>query len=155
MAKSKQTAAIGAGYDYGKIKVRAKDGTLVTSSGTADAVARAMLLHLVVNGGTINQVIAANGLKVKKGPNDGLVRMAVGNTLRGLVRNGIAVEIGAVMVKTLKQAVALPKVEPKAAKPAKAKKAKRKVAKPARVKKAKRKVARKAAPMAPVEQPQA
>lgn len=130
MAK-KQTAAIGAGYDYDKIKVRAKDGTLVTSSGTADAVARAMLLHLAVNGGTVNQVIAANGLKVKKGPNEGLVRMAVGNALRGLVRNGTAVKIGAVTVKTLKQVVALPKVEAKATKPAKAKKVKRKTARKA------------------------
>ncbi len=125
MAKKAKTA-IAAGYDYGTLKVRAKDGTLVSSPGNADAVAKAMLLHLAVDGGTLNQVIAANGLKLKKGSNDGLIRMAVGNMLRGLVRNGTPVKVGSVTVKTLKQVVALPKVEAKAAKPKKVAKKKAK-----------------------------
>ncbi len=86
-------------------------------------------------------MIAANGLKVKKGGNDGLVRMAVGNALRGLVRNGTPVRIGKLTVKTLKQPVALPKVE--AAKTARGagKKAAKKI-------KAKRKAPRTRAPEA-------
>ncbi len=101
------------GYKYGLTRIRDSSGKLHYSRGNQDAVATAMLVHLAA-GGTVQQVVKANDLKIKADGNAGTVRMAVGVALRGLVRNGTPVKIGKISVKTLKQKVALPKVEAKA-----------------------------------------
>lgn len=125
--KSSESTVNTGNYDYKTTAVRdARTGKMRYSQSNGDAIARALLLHLAGKG-TIEQVVRANKLVVKDGGNAGLYRMSVGVALRGLVRNGTPVRIGAVTVKTLKQPVALPKVEAKAA-PKKVKKAKRKTA---------------------------
>ncbi len=136
-ARKKAEATINtADYDYKAIKIRDKSGALRTSTGNGDAVAKAMLLHKA-SGGSIGSIVRDNKLKMEQGKrNDGLFRMAVGVALRGLVRNGTPVKIGHVTVKTLKQSVALPKVEALAAPVRKASKPKA------------RKSAKKAAPKA-------
>lgn len=110
-------------YKYDRISVRGIDGKVRHSAGNGDAVAKAMLL-LYTTKKTLEGVIRDNGLKMKAdefGGNAGTFRMSVGVALRGLVRNGTPVTIGDVVVKSLRQAVALPKVEKaeRSAKPAK------------------------------------
>jgi hypothetical protein len=116
--KSKATIPAG-DYDYKTLKVRdEKTGKVRHSTGTGDAIAKAMLLF-VAAGGTAAKAAKDNDLKMKAdGRNEGLFRMAVGNALRGLVRNGTPVKIGKITIKTLSQAVALPKLEAAPAKPA-------------------------------------
>ncbi len=111
------------GYKYGLIRIRDKSGKLHYSRGNQDAVAKAMLVH-VAAGGTVQQVVKFNGLKINADGNPGTVRMAIGVALRGLVRNGTPVKIGSINVKSLKQKVALPKDEAKTPGKRKAKKAK-------------------------------
>lgn len=129
MAKAKNTS-IAADYEYDTTKIRNKDGSLRTSRGNGDAVAKAMLLF-TAGGGELTTVVNANKLQErmaphmkKKGPRaPGLQRMTLGVILRGLVRNGVPVKIGKVTVEKLNQKVELPKVEKLNGKPA-AKKAK-------------------------------
>lgn len=113
--KSKSTIATGE-YDYERVAIRNKDGSLRYSSGNMDAVAKAMLIH-VADGGTTEQVVSKNKLDVKpKGKrSEGLFRMAIGGALRAKVRAGEPVIIGKITVKSLKQKIALPKVEVKSA----------------------------------------
>lgn len=115
MARKKEGAVIDTGaYDYKTIRVRGKDGKIHYSRGNADAIAKAMLLHLAA-GKDIEQVIRANKLEIKaSGANAGLVRMTVGGALRAKVRAGEEVKIGSLVVKSLKQHIDLPKVEDKA-----------------------------------------
>lgn len=110
--KSKSASMIG-DREYPAIKVRGADGKVHTSRGNGDAVARALLLFLVVKDGDIKTVIERNKLDVKvpKGKNPGAVRMSVGVMLRALVRNGTPVYIGSTKVEKLSQKVELPKVE--------------------------------------------
>lgn len=118
MAKPKKTS-IGAEYRYEVLKIRGKDGKIRTSRGNADAVAKALLLH-IANGGELAQVVHANKLDdrmkphAKKAP--GLARMILGVMLRALVRNGTPVKVGKVTVEKLTQKVELPKVEKAVAK---------------------------------------
>jgi hypothetical protein len=119
VAKRKAKTKIDTGsYGYKRMAVRGRDGKLRYSTGNADAVAKAMLIHLA-DGGTVKQVVAANKLDVapQGKRSDGLFRMAVGVVLRGLIRNGTAVKIGKLTVKSLKQKIALPKDDPKSATP--------------------------------------
>lgn len=131
--KRKSTTIKTGDYKYVTLSVRGKDGKIHYSRGNGDAVHRAMLVH-VANGGTVQQVISANGFdKFGTGGNDGTLRMSVGVALRAAVRAGEPVKIGGLTVKSLKQAVALPKVDKKAPAPRKAKSkkpAKRKASKP-------------------------
>ena len=112
MARAKKTVIATGDYDYERVKVRNKDGSVRYSTGNQDAVARAMLIH-VTAGGTVEQVVARNKLDVKpRGKrSEGLFRMAVGGALRGRVRNGEPVTIGKIVVKSLAQRIALPKEE--------------------------------------------
>ena len=125
MAKRKKSKSSidTSGYKYGLIRIRDKSGKLHYSRGNQDAVAKAMLVH-VAAGGTVQQVVKANGLKVNAEGNPGTVRMAIGVALRGLVRHDTPVKIGTISVKSLKQKVILPKVEAKAPAKGKVKKAK-------------------------------
>lgn len=134
MAKAKSGSVVSGDYDYKSTRIRDKDGALRHTRSNDDAVARAMLVA-TASGVTIEQIIKANDLGSKFKPsqwdNRGLLRMSVGNTLRGLVRNDTPVKIGSVTVKSLEQRVAVPEVKDapkKAAKP-KAKKVKAKRAK--------------------------
>lgn len=114
-------------YDYTRTRIRDTSGKVRHSTGVDDAVARALLIH-TAGGGKLGTVIRDNGLTAKyKGREDsnpGLLRMSVGGSLRALVNAGTPVKIGAITVKTLKQTVALPKVEDAAPSGGKAKKAK-------------------------------
>lgn len=125
MAKSK-TVSIAADYEYDTTKIRNKDGSLRTSRGNGDAVAKAMLLF-TAGGGELTTVVNANKLQErmaphmkKKGPRaPGLQRMTLGVMLRAMVRNGTPVKIGKITVEKLSQKVEMPKVEKlSAAKPA-------------------------------------
>lgn len=134
--KSKDTASIADGYEYGTIKIRDKaTGRVRSSRGNGDAVARAMLAF-TAGGGDIETVVRANKLQdrmakhlKKKGPKaPGLIRMTLGVMLRALVRNDTPVKIGKETIEKLSQKVDLPKVEKleakaKKAAPRKAKKA--------------------------------
>lgn len=105
-------------YQYDRIKIAGADGKVRHSASNNDAVARALLVHLA-GGADIMKVVRANKLQDKmkehEGKNAGLFRMILGHALRGLVRNGTPVEIGAIMVKKLDQKVAVPEVKDKAA----------------------------------------
>lgn len=125
MAKAKETATIGADYEYETTKVTGADGKTRTSRGNGDSVARAMLAFVAASGDTqkaLAKVVKDNKLgdkyDVAKSDNLGLLRMAIGNTLRAMVRAGTPVQIGEVLVKTLEQRVALPEVKPKKVKEA-------------------------------------
>lgn len=131
MAKKNVSTVNTGNYDYKTTKIRdPKTGRLRFSASNGDAVAKAMLVH-TAEGGTIKQVVSANGLKVKDGGNPGCYRMSIGVALRGLVRNGTPVKIGSLTVKTLKQPIVLPKVEAAPA-PRKAKKASKATARKAK-----------------------
>jgi len=127
MAKRKKKAAGAAintgAYEYVTLRVRGKDGKIIYSRGNADAVAKAMLLDASL-GGTTARIIKDNKLKISASGNAGTVRMSVGVALRGLINNGTAVTIGKLTVKSLKQKVDLPKVEPLAGSAPRRKKAK-------------------------------
>lgn len=95
-------------YNYETTKVRDKDGKVRHSAGNGDAIASAML------GMTHDDMVAtvkANGLNDKMAKhitgavNTGMFRMALGNVLRGLVRKGTPVTIGAHTVKKLDQKI--------------------------------------------------
>ena len=127
MAKKKATGSLidTAKYDYQRVSIRDKNGKVRHSAINGDAISKALLVH-TAEGGTINGVIRDNGLTAKfkdKGGNAGTLRMSVGVALRAIVRSGEAVKIGKVTVKSLKQAVELPKVEKAAAKKSSKKKA--------------------------------
>lgn len=107
MAKSKSVVDT-KNYKYGAVKFRDADGKLRHTADNGDAIAKAMRAH-VAAGGTIEQIVADNGLEVKKSGNAGLFRMSVGGVLRGKVRNGETVKIGKLKVSSLKQRVATPK----------------------------------------------
>lgn len=130
MAKKQKTVIDASDYDYKVTKFRNKDGKVRSSRGKDDAVARAMLAH-AATGKDFMQVVRANKLTDKfdgKATNPGLFRMALGNSLRGLVNNGTPVIIGDVTVKTLSQRVAGPEPVKTSAKPPKAKRAPTKAA---------------------------
>lgn len=115
MKKLKDAVTIDASaYDYEKTKIRNKDGSLRHSLSKNDAVARALLVF-TAGGGKIMKVARDNGVadkfKGREDGNQGLLRMAVGNSLRGLVRNGTHVTIGDIVVKSLEQRVAVPEVK--------------------------------------------
>lgn len=133
MAKRKtKSEAIAAGYDYGTVKIRNKDGSLRTSRGSGDAVAKAMLIA-VAAGMMAKQIATANDVKMVQGDrNEGLFRMAVGNSLRAKVRAGEKVKIGSITVTKLSQKVDMPKVEAKTPRPAKGKSKAKRAAAPRR-----------------------
>jgi hypothetical protein len=138
-AKKKDTTTIDASaYDYGSVRLRDKEGKLHKVKGNGDAVFRAMALHTVVNGKTLESVAKANKLELKQYVNVGQLRMAIGSMLRGLVKNGTPVDIGGVTVKSLEQKVALPEekegAKPAAKKAAKPAKKAKKAAKPRKAK---------------------
>lgn len=93
-------------YKYKAAKFRDVSGRMRYTMDNDDAVARAMRAH-VAGGGKINQIVADNDLKVKKGSNAGLFRMSVGMSLRSKVRGGETVKIGRIRVSSLKQRVAV------------------------------------------------
>lgn len=123
MAKKKTGSVVDTDrYEYDKIRVRDKSGKIRHSANNGDAIAKAMLVHLA-SGGTIEQVIRANKLKVEaKATNPGLLRMRVGVSLRAIVKGGEPVQIGKQSVKSLKQAIVVPKVEDLAPRKSKASK---------------------------------
>jgi len=113
-------------YEYKRTSIRGSDGKVRHSASNGDAVAKAMLL-LHTGKSTIAGVVRANGLTAKfkdRDPeaNPGLYRMSVGVALRALVKAGTPVTIGDVVVKSLKQAVEMPKVDKAAPKVKKTKK---------------------------------
>lgn len=107
-------------YNYDRTSIVGADGKTRHSASNGDAIAKAMLVF-IAGGGDIAKVIKANGLgdkyDVAKYDNMGLLRMSVGNSLRGLVRNGTPVTIGDIVVKTLEQRVAVPESVEKDKKP--------------------------------------
>lgn len=133
MAKRKKKAAtsINTGaYDYQTLRVRnEKTGKIIYSTGNADAVAKAMLLD-ASQGGTTARIVRDNKLKIKAKGNPGTQRMSVGVALRGHINQGLPVTIGKLTIKSLKQAVALPKVEPLVASAGRKKSKARKASKP-------------------------
>lgn len=134
MAKRKKKAATGSintgAYDYKTLRVRSeKTGKIIYSTGNGDAVAKAMLLDAAL-GGTTAHIIRDNKLKISADGNAGTVRMSVGVALRGLINNGTPVHIGKLTVKSLKQHVDLPKVEPLVASAGRKKSKAKKAAKP-------------------------
>ena len=96
-------------YKYSKLRIRDRNGDIQYSAGNGDAIAKAMLIFTAA-GGKVKDVAKANELSVKNGGNHGIYRMAVGVALRGKVRNGESVRIGAITVSRLSQHVKLPKV---------------------------------------------
>lgn len=104
-------------YDVTRVR-DAKTGRVRHSRGNGDAIAKAMLVA-TANGIAITKIAKDNGLgdrmKGRDGLNAGLQRMTLGVMLRKLVKDGTAVKIGDITVKTLGQKVAMPKVEAKAA----------------------------------------
>lgn len=118
MPKKSQSVVDTKKYQYGRLKVRGADGRVRHSSGTGDAVAKALLVFMA-GGGKIGEVIAANDLQAKyrgkvQDANPGLLRMSVGGSLRAIIRDGGTVKIGSMKIASLKQAVEIPKVEAKA-----------------------------------------
>jgi hypothetical protein len=99
---------------YDVVRIRDKSGKLRTSRGNGDAVANAMLIHKA-GGGDVDAIVRANKLTERMKPHmkkpAGQFRMTLGVMLRGLVNHGTPVRIGSIVVKSLKQRVALPKVE--------------------------------------------
>lgn len=125
MARKAETTSIDmSDRSYRRVRVIGKDGKARHSAHNDDAVARAMLTFSAA-GGKLDTLIKANGLKDKYpdgeagAKNRGLFRMALGGTLRSLVRAGTPVVIGDITVKTLEQRVADPDIG--AAKPVRAK----------------------------------
>jgi hypothetical protein len=118
MAKKKEVAAIGEGYEYEKTRVRGVDGKIRHSLSNGDAVAKAMTV-LVAEAKDLRAALAKVARENKLGAklnidqydNLGLFRMSLGNSLRGLVRNGTPVTIGDVTVKSLEQNVKVPEVK--------------------------------------------
>lgn len=117
MSKAKATGSVVDlnTYDYKRTSIRGKDGKIRHSASNGDAIAKTMLVF-VAGGGKLEDVVRANGLddkfkgrKVSDGA--GLYRMSLGVSLRALVRAGTPVKIGSITVKSLKQAVDVPKVE--------------------------------------------
>lgn len=109
MARKKATTTIDASkYGYKASKTTDKAGKVVRSVGNGDAVQKAMTVFRA-SGKDIGQVIRANKLPQdpKQYDNHGLLRMAVGNSLRAKVRAGEPVTIGDITVKTLSQRVSL------------------------------------------------
>lgn len=100
-----------ANYEYNTLSTKDHTGKTRHSKGNGDAVQRALLVY-VAGGGDLAKVVKVNGLQDKLDPakydNTGLFRMALGNSLRGLVRAGTAVTIGDLVVKSLDQRVAVP-----------------------------------------------
>lgn len=126
MAKKKETSTIDASaYDYKTTKVLDGKGKVVSSTGNGDALQRAMHAFKAT-GKDFMQVARANKVDIdsKQYDNAGLFRMALGNKLRGLVRNGTPVVVGDITVKSLDQNVKLAEVDGAAPKAAKARKAK-------------------------------
>lgn len=87
-------------YKYERTKFLDADGKVKHSASNGDAVARAMML---ISSDDIQGVIEANSLLMKEHKNPGLLRMAVGNSLRAKVRKGEPVTIGEYTVKKLDQ----------------------------------------------------
>lgn len=118
--KQKEAGSLDAikNYDYQRTKIVDKDGKTRHSASNGDAVAKAMLIYTAA-GGDLTALIKKNGLGDRLDPskwdNQGLFRMALGNSLRALVRAGTPVTIGDVEVKTLAQRVAVPEVVEKKA----------------------------------------
>lgn len=142
--KAKGTVIDTSAYKYEALRIRGKDGKLHYVRGNGDAVVRALALHCIVNGKSIDQVIKANKLETANHANAGQLRMAVGGQLRGLIRNGTPVVIGDVTLKSLDQNVKLAE-EPAGERPARA-------AKKAAPKKAKKAAKKPRAKRAPVEE---
>ena len=115
--KAKESASVIGDRTYEATKIRDADGTLRTSRGNGDAIAKAMLIHKAA-GGTLDEIVKANDLGDKMKPHkdkqEGLKRMTLGVILRALVKNGTPVKIGKIKVERLNQKVEMPKVERKA-----------------------------------------
>lgn len=113
MAKSANKSVINREeHDYKHFRVRGADGRIIYSAGNGDAVHKAMLLFNA-NGGNYAKLIRDNGLNVEaEGRNPGLVSMSVSVALRAKLRRKEDVKIGDIVVKSLRQAIDLPKVEP-------------------------------------------
>lgn len=130
MAKKETTTIDASAYGYEKTKVRGADGKLKHSVSNGDAVAKAMTVLVatakdlrVALGKVVKENKLGAKLNIDQYDNLGLFRMSLGNSLRGLVRNGTPVVIGDVTVKTLEQNVKVPEVkdvEPKPSRKAKA-----------------------------------
>ncbi len=119
--KKKSEGSVIGDREYKATKIRNADGSVRTSRGNGDAIAKAMLLF-TAKGGDIATVVTRNKLDDKMKPHmkkqEGLRRMTLGVMLRALVRAGTPVYIGSTKITDLKQAVELPKVEKAAAKKA-------------------------------------
>lgn len=112
-------------YNYDRVKTTdPKTGKTRTSYGNGDAVAKAML---GLDEKQLERVVRTNKLIDKigtpeKATNIGLYRMALGNSLRAMVRRGEPVTIGEHTIKRLDQKVAIANVvkdkPAKASKPA-------------------------------------
>lgn len=96
-------------YRYEATKFRDKDGKLKVSRGNDDALARA-LTNYSQSGKSLEAVAKANKVEdrlSKEYVNAGQYRMALGNVLRGLIRNNTPVNVGGVIIKSLTQRVAI------------------------------------------------
>ena len=94
-------------YAYTPIKFRDKDGKMRQTRGVDDALARALSNHL--NAGKTLKAVAvetkADARLDKDYKNMGQYRMALGNVLRGILRNGTPVSVGGLVIKSLTQKV--------------------------------------------------
>lgn len=119
MAPKKEGTKIDtSGYDYPRVKVRGADGKPRYSTGRGDAIFRAFLVLASKSkdiGTDLAKVVKANKLNDRIDPasftNIGQFRMSLGNMLRGLVRKGTPVTIGALTVSSLDQKVDVPEFE--------------------------------------------
>ena len=93
-------------YNYDRVRFKDSEGKVRHSASNGDAVAKAML---GLTADQIQEAIRVNGLADKLGSykNAGLLRMAVGNALRALVRKGQSVTVGAHVIKKLDQRVVI------------------------------------------------
>lgn len=77
-------------HDYKTNVVETKDGTKKRAVDTGDNLAKAMRPLDIEQ---VKQVAKKNGLTLKDYPNPGMLRMNVGNMLRGLIRKGGKVDV--------------------------------------------------------------
>lgn len=94
--------------NYAKIQYLDSEGNLKTTQGNGDAVAMALL---GIGADELPKICKANGIEFSEKANNGQTRMAVGNSLRAMVKRGEPITIGDITVKKLDQKVIPPSIK--------------------------------------------
>lgn len=103
MAKEKAIIDVSE-YGYKTYRVRDRRGALRHVRGNGDALFRAITLHTIVQGKSLDTVARANKLKLSASyPNQGQRTMTINGQLRRLVLAGTPVVVGDYIIKSLDQ----------------------------------------------------